>query len=83
MYQFEIQSDTPPKKEIQLEIAHVFFMDIVGSSKMLINEQRALHDIIPASGCYNFLVPFSIHADQFFYFGVRLPYAKSPRHPGL
>jgi hypothetical protein len=30
------------KKEIQLEIAHVLFMDIVGYSKRLINEQRAL-----------------------------------------
>jgi hypothetical protein len=58
-------------------------MDIVGYSKMLINEQRALHDIIPASGWHNFFVPFSIHADQFFYFGVRPPYAKFPRHPGL
>jgi hypothetical protein len=29
------------KKEIQLEIAHVLFMDIVGYSKRLINEQRA------------------------------------------
>ena len=32
------------KKEIQLEIAHVLFMDIVGYSKLLINEQRALLD---------------------------------------
>jgi len=30
------------KKEIQLEIAHVLFMDIVGYSMRLINEQRAL-----------------------------------------
>src|SRR5437588_6842546 len=30
------------KKEIQLEIAHVLFVDIVGYSKRLINEQRAL-----------------------------------------
>src|SRR6266478_6243052 len=29
------------KKEIQLEIAHVLFMDIVGYSKLLIDEQRA------------------------------------------
>ena len=29
------------KKEIQLEIAHVLFTDIVGYSKLLINEQRA------------------------------------------
>jgi hypothetical protein len=27
------------KKEIQLEIAHVLFIDIVGYSKLLINEQ--------------------------------------------
>jgi len=54
------------KKEVQLEITHVLFMYIVGYSKMLINGQRALHDIIPASGCHNFLVPFSIRADQFF-----------------
>ena len=30
------------KKEIQLEIAHVLFIDIVGYSKRLINDQRAL-----------------------------------------
>jgi TolB-like protein/class 3 adenylate cyclase len=34
------------KKEIQLEIAHVLFMDIVGYSKLLINEQRALLDAL-------------------------------------
>src|SRR5437868_14271006 len=28
------------KKEIQLEIAHVLFIDIVGYSKLLVNEQR-------------------------------------------
>src|SRR2546422_8510827 len=33
---------TEIKKEIQLEIAHVLFIDIVGYSKLLINEQRAL-----------------------------------------
>ncbi len=30
------------KKEIELEIAHVLFVDIVGYSKLLINEQRRL-----------------------------------------
>ena len=30
------------KKQIQLEIGHVLFVDIVGYSKRLINEQRAL-----------------------------------------
>ena len=34
------------KKEIQLEIAHALFMDIVGYSKRLINEQRALLDTL-------------------------------------
>lgn len=62
-------------------MAHVLFMDIVGYSKMLINEQRALRDIIPRLRLPQFLVPFSIHADQFFYFGVRLPYTKFARDP--
>src|SRR6266852_3688288 len=34
------------KKEIQLEIAHVLFIDIVGYSKLVINEQRALLDTL-------------------------------------
>src|SRR5450432_3375348 len=34
------------KKEIQLAIAHVLFIDIVGYSKLLINEQRALLDVL-------------------------------------
>jgi hypothetical protein len=34
------------KKEIQLEIGHVLFMDIVGYSKLLINEQRALRETL-------------------------------------
>src|SRR5215831_1240054 len=29
------------KKEIELELAHVLFIDIVGYSKLLISEQRA------------------------------------------
>ena len=29
------------KKEIELELAHVLFIDIVGYSKLLIREQRA------------------------------------------
>ena len=32
------------KKEMRLDIAHVLFMDIVGYSKLLINEQRAVVD---------------------------------------
>src|SRR6478736_5623835 len=34
------------KKEIQLQIAHVLFIDIVGYSKLLINEQRSLLDTL-------------------------------------
>ncbi|MGH8094568.1 MAG: tetratricopeptide repeat protein [Chthoniobacterales bacterium] len=37
---------TEVKKEIQLEIAHVLFTDIVGYSKLLIPEQRALRDTL-------------------------------------
>ena len=33
------------KKEIQLEIAHVLFIDIVGYSKLLINEQRGVETL--------------------------------------
>src|SRR5438552_4366173 len=44
---------TEIKKEIQLEIAHVLFIDIVGYSKLSINEQRAavdeLNEIVRAS----------------------------------
>ena len=32
------------KKEIQLEIVHVLFIDIVGYSKLSINEQRSAVD---------------------------------------
>src|SRR5438132_12949437 len=35
---------TEVKKEIQLEVAHVLFIDIVRYSKLSINEQRALVD---------------------------------------
>jgi TolB-like protein/class 3 adenylate cyclase/Tfp pilus assembly protein PilF len=35
---------TEIKKEIQLEIAHVLFIDIVGYSKLSINQQRAVID---------------------------------------
>src|SRR6267154_2782035 len=44
---------TEIKKEIQLEIAHVLFVDIVGYSKLAVNEQRALierlNDIVRAT----------------------------------
>ena len=33
---------TEVKKEIELELAHVLFIDIVGYSKLLINAQRSL-----------------------------------------
>jgi len=35
---------TEVKKEIQLEIAHVLFIETVGYSKLSINEQRAVVD---------------------------------------
>src|SRR6266436_7455670 len=35
---------TEVKKEVQLEIAHVLFVDIVGYSKLSINDQRAAID---------------------------------------
>jgi class 3 adenylate cyclase len=42
------------KKEIQLEIAHVLFIDIVGYSRLSINEQRAaideLNEVVRVSG---------------------------------
>ena len=34
------------KKDIELEIAHVLFVDIVGYSKLLINEQRRLLEVL-------------------------------------
>jgi TolB-like protein/class 3 adenylate cyclase/Tfp pilus assembly protein PilF len=37
---------TEIKKEIQLEIAHVLFVDIVGYSNLLINEQRRLLEVL-------------------------------------
>jgi uncharacterized protein GlcG (DUF336 family) len=39
-------------------------------------------DIVAASGTHDFLAPLSITADQFFFRGARLPYAKFPRDPG-
>ncbi len=39
-------------------------------------------DIVGASGTHDFLAPVSIRADEFFYRGTRLPYAKFPRDPG-
>jgi uncharacterized protein GlcG (DUF336 family) len=40
-------------------------------------------DIVGASGTHDFLAPDAIRADQFFFRGTRLPYAKFPRDPGL
>ena len=45
------------KKEIELEIAHVLFIDIVGYSKLSINEQHAsveeLSQIVRAAEQFN------------------------------
>jgi hypothetical protein len=44
---------TDIKREIELEIAHVLFLDIVGYSKLSVNEQHArveeLHEIVRSS----------------------------------
>jgi hypothetical protein len=44
------------KKEVELEIAHVLFLDIVGYSKLSVNEQHArvdeLNGIVRLSGQY-------------------------------
>jgi len=47
---------TDIKKEIELEIAHVLFLDIVGYSKLSVNEQHGrvdeLNGIVRASEQY-------------------------------
>jgi uncharacterized protein GlcG (DUF336 family) len=40
-------------------------------------------DIVTASGTANFLAPYNIRSDHFFYSNARLPYAKFPRNPAL
>jgi uncharacterized protein GlcG (DUF336 family) len=40
-------------------------------------------DIVGASGTHDFLAPYSIRSDQFFFRGTRLPYAKFPRDSTL
>src|SRR4029077_10217594 len=44
------------KKEIQLEIAYVLFIDLVGYSKLLVNEQRSrlemLNEIVRATDAF-------------------------------
>ena len=57
------------KREIQLEIGHVLFVDIVGYSKLLINEQRALLDTSSKSfgTRMNFAVPKQQGADLDFH----------------
>ena len=40
-------------------------------------------DIVAASGTHDFLTPFAIRSDQFFFRGTRLPFVKFPRDPGL
>src|SRR5438067_4792239 len=47
---------TEVKKEIQLEIAHVLLIDLVGYSKLLVNEQiellQELNRIVRATECF-------------------------------
>jgi uncharacterized protein GlcG (DUF336 family) len=40
-------------------------------------------DLTAAAGCHDFLAPFGIRSDQFFFRGARLPYAKFPRDPAI
>jgi uncharacterized protein GlcG (DUF336 family) len=40
-------------------------------------------DLVGAAGTHDFLAPLSIRADQFFFRGTRLPYAKFPRDPAI
>ena len=40
-------------------------------------------DLVAAAGCHDFLAPFAIRSDQFFFRGTRLPYAKFPRDPAI
>jgi len=40
-------------------------------------------DLVAAAGCHDFLAPFAIQSDQFFFRGTRLPYAKFPRDPAI
>jgi hypothetical protein len=40
-------------------------------------------DLVAAAGTHDFLAPVSIRADQFFFRGTRLPYAKFPRDPAI
>jgi hypothetical protein len=49
--------DAESKKEIELEIAHVLFLDIVGYSKLSINDQHAAVEQLLSYGGLN-LLPF-------------------------
>ena len=54
------------KKEIQLEIAHILFIDIVGYSKLSVNDQHAaveeLSQIVRAASNFNEPIRVSGHA---------------------
>ena len=40
-------------------------------------------DLVAAAGCHDFLAPFAITSDEFFFRGARLPFAKFPRDPAI
>src|SRR5947199_1094378 len=52
----EVNMATEVKKEIQLEIAHLLFIDVVGYSKLLVNEQielmQELNRIVRGTECF-------------------------------
>jgi hypothetical protein len=47
------------------------------------SERRKWFAGVAAFGCHDFLAPFAIRSDQFFFRGARLPYAKFPRDPAI
>jgi hypothetical protein len=42
---------TEVKREIELEIAYVFFIDVVGYSKLVTSEQRRLLELLDQIAC--------------------------------
>src|SRR5438034_10832803 len=52
----EVNMAAEVKKEIQLEIAHLLFIDVVGYSKLLVNEQielmQELNRIVRGTECF-------------------------------
>src|SRR5213082_1831092 len=73
------------KKEIELEIAHVLFLDIVGYSKLSVNEQHArveeLNEIVRLSEQFRKAEAASRHLKISTGDGMALVFYKSPEEP--